>query len=261
MVHKKTVFILNYYFICTSPNLQKLTYQLLQQRLKRQFDFVERSTHSIGKISVCDTPSPSQQNPSSCSNHVVDTCDNLDNNLSSFYTKQDGNNACSSAQARPQIEPNRRTKPASFRTLYPSTTTIPQPSSINSRLVNSKNGPTTHKTLLSYYSPKQYHISSTLEHRLKNNLITLISSNNNHYATTAPLVNASNLVKSFIRNKYNLFTAALFKDTKPKKQRKMLPKRVVRQEFAIQCMAKSEFIAAGKLNYILSDVSYMFYYK
>ncbi|GAA5810641.1 hypothetical protein MFLAVUS_004064 [Mucor flavus] len=33
----------------------------------------------------------------------------------------------------------------------------------------------------------------------------------------------------------------------------MLPKRVVRQEFAIQCMAKSEFIAAGKLNYILSD--------
>lgn len=213
---------------------------------------MERSTYSIG---VCDTPSPSQQNPSSCSNHVVDTCDNLDNNLSSFYT----NNTCSSPLERPQIEPNRRTKPASFRTLYPLTNTIPQQpapsSSINNRLVNSKNGPTTHKTLLSYYSPKQYHTSSTLEHGLKNNLITLISSNNNYYYATAPLVNASNRVKNFIRNKYNLFTAALFKDTKPKKQRKKLPKRVVRQEFAIQCMAKSEFIAAGKLNYILSDVS------
>ncbi|GAA5804623.1 hypothetical protein HPULCUR_010125 [Helicostylum pulchrum] len=32
-----------------------------------------------------------------------------------------------------------------------------------------------------------------------------------------------------------------------------MPKRVVRQEFAIQCTAQSEFIAAGKLNYILSD--------
>ncbi|KAG2205143.1 hypothetical protein INT47_002237, partial [Mucor saturninus] len=97
-----------------NPNLQKLTYQLLQQRLNRT---MERSTDSIGKNSkdsICDTETflPSPESP--CSN-LITACDDsmrlqiqindVPSKRTSFikYTRY-----ASSEIPKPQIQPNRK---------------------------------------------------------------------------------------------------------------------------------------------------------
>ncbi|KAI9353113.1 kinase-like domain-containing protein [Pilaira anomala] len=241
-----------------NPNLQKLTYQLLQQRLKRQLDLVERSTESIEKLkSVCNTVE--LNSPSSCSNQV-ETCDKQiedDYNKSSFYLKQVHNNTCSPIFYLPQTEPNRRpntNKPTTLNTaisacikLYPTCTPLP---SINNRLVHSKKLPTTHITyLLSYYSSNQTYISSPASTNtlLQNHCISTATSNTQN---SLPSHHQSS-IKRFIQNKYNIFLSAFFNTKKTTKNRSQ--PTMIRQEFTIRCNAKSEFIAAGKLNHILSD--------
>lgn len=259
------------FFFSASSNLQKLTYQLLQQRLKRQLDLVERSTESIEKLKsgVCNTLE--LNSPSSCSNHV-ETCDNNqiedDYNKSSFYLKHVSSNTCSPLFYLPQTEPNRRpntNKPTTTLNtaisacikLYPTCTQFP---SINNRLVHSKKLPTTHITfLLSYYSSNQTYISSpaasTTSTLLKNHCISTTTSNTkNAFPSHHP-----SSIKRFIQNKYNIFLSAFF-NTKNSTKNGSQP-TVIRQEFTIQCNAKSEFIAAGKLNHILSDVSLNIYIK
>lgn len=211
---------------------------------------MERSTDSIGKNSkhsICDTETflPSPESP--CSN-LITACDDsmrlqiqindVSSKRASFvkYTRY-----ASSELPKPQIQPNR--KPTQNNTsalidqimLYPAKICSPQK-------VSSKRTPTTHETLLSPLSKK--HTVRLDHHRLKNQLMLLSGKE-----VIISCESSFTRVKKYIQYTYNIFKNGFFK--KPKKK----SPKVTRQEFAIQCMAKSEFIAAGKLHYILSDVS------
>lgn len=177
--------------------------------------------------------------------HIQINDDNLSLRRASFvkYTRY----VSYEIQPSPQIQPNRKITHSNSSGLMDQImlkpTTIRSPQQVSVRRI-----PTTHETLLSPLSKKH---STILEyHKLKHQLILLSGKKLINCEST------STRVKKYIQHIYNTFISTLFKKKKPKKK----SAKIIRQEFAIQCMAKSEFIAAGKLHYILSDVSLYFLY-
>lgn len=220
----------------------------MQQRLKRT---VERSTVSIEKNSKgsnCDTETSLPSPPKSPCSSLIAACDDSMGlhiqikNVSKRTPFVQDTRYASFKISIPQIQPNRKhlRSQSSARMdqvrLYPATICPPQKAS-------AKRTPTIHETLLSPLSKK--HTTQLEHHRLKNELMLLLSGKN-RMRSSEP---TSTRVKKIMQYTYDTFINGLFK--KPKKK----SPKVIRQEFAIQCIAKSEFIAAGKLHYILSDVS------
>jgi hypothetical protein len=258
--------------------------------MERSTDSIEKKLD----FNICDTTptillsSSSQQSPSSYSNYTESTaCDDIirtnDTNftlkpLSSSRLAFDTNSSIISKNEKryfslsalptvmpPQSQPNTKTKPIINLDL-----SIPQrlnqllrlfPASSEQHFITSGYNinkikiASAQATFLSS-SPVTFSIE---ESKLESKLLSLLSDQkwtniiNRHYhhiyKHRRVIINA----KNYIQDKYSHFLSALFKDNKTKKNKHM--RRIVRQEFSIQCVAKSEFIAAGKLHHILSDVS------
>lgn len=266
------------------------------QRQNRQLDnFVERSTDSIEKNLICNTDKKSSfySNNSSLNEpcESIHSNHNNDNTLLSLPSPSDKDYHLYSSTMvfnPQQIEPNRRptkvlistSKNSSLTLLTQDHITTIYPSSEHSSFIShlsqqqknthlkiTFNHPTTHETILSSnkYIPATTttpSIEKTLKSLLKGDTKFLFQNDNNSFAQVVHVtINTSNRVKTFVKNTCKLISTT-FNHLKNNNNKQQHYQKITRQEFTIKCIAKSEFVAAGKLHYILSNVSfeYPFFY-
>jgi precorrin isomerase len=135
-----------------------------------------------------------------------------------------------------QLEPNRKRTTSSMTLLiYPSLNHQEIPQKITTKIIS-----TTHETHLS--SNTFYNNNNTT--KVKNRLESILYGKKS-LVDTPFIKRACQYIKNLFS--YNNNTATI---------KKQYDRKITRQEFTIKCIAKSEFIAAGKLYYILSKVNY-----
>ena len=223
------------------PNPQKLAYQLLVSRQKRQ-SLAKRSTEFIETSNICDTVESSP-----FCNNVTTAGDSTSNNikLSSSFDKL--------SYPAPQMEPN-TTRTSSF-----TTTSFIYPPSVQSSLtcysqpipfLNITSTKATIHSIMNTHTQPCFTMNTT-----KNNLDTRLNSFlQGRKRTDVPcmqtlftLATITTYVKDYIQSAWKNCTTFGLK--------KPPSKRITRQEFSLTCIAKSEYIAAGKLHFILASVS------
>lgn len=304
----------NPFFVCISPNLQKITYQLLQERLKRQLEsvVVERSTDYMEeRLDICDTPtlllsSSSPQSPSSYSNNTeLTACDEnsiqtknnftpttersssakfafdessgiVNENETHYFSLSPLPTAAISANT--QAQPNSTTKPIiiiealedipSPLVLYPNISsdkllpTHPKRYYNPSIIISEIKVPSTQATFLSSISsspelsPRKggYRVESILKTILSGHIWSKYLLNIHQKQQIAKYRIKMTEATKHIKRKCDQLLSIFSNCRKNAKKTKHL-RKIVRQEFSVQCTAKSEFVAAGQLHYILSDVS------